>query len=81
VYDIDFHLVWCPRYGRPIFGEAEVGGFLEGQISTIAGTRECEVLALEVMPVNIQLFVSAPPVESPAGIVKVLKGVTALRLF
>jgi len=47
VYDVDYHLVWCPRYGKPILEEAEVK-FLEDQMATIAETRECEVLALEV---------------------------------
>ena len=55
--------------------------FLEDQIYTIAATRECEVLALEVMPDHVHLFISTTSFESPTGIVKVLKGVTALRLF
>jgi len=50
-------------------------------MATIAETKEYEVLALEMMPVHIHLFVSAPPFESPTDIVKVFEGVTALRLF
>jgi putative transposase len=30
---------------------------------------------------HVHLFVSAPPFDSPTGIVKVFKGVAALRLF
>ena len=81
VYDVDCHLVWCPRYGKPILEEAMVKEFLEDQMVTIAETGEYEVLALEVMPDRIHLFVSAPPFDSPADIVKVFKGVMALRLF
>lgn len=33
------------------------------------------------MPDHIHLFISAHPKESPTGIVKILKGVTGLRLF
>ena len=33
------------------------------------------------MPDHIHLFISTTPFESPTGIVKVFKGVTALRLF
>ena len=33
------------------------------------------------MPDHLHLFVSAPPFDSPTEIVKVFKGVTALRLF
>ena len=61
--------------------EAGIKEFLEDQIYTIAATKECEVLALEVMPDHIHLFISTTPFESPTGIVKVLKGVTTLRLF
>lgn len=81
VYDINYHLVWCPKYRKPILEEANVKEFLKDQIHTIAATKECEVLALEVMPDHIHLFISTTPFDSPTGIVKVFKGVTALRLF
>ena len=81
VYDIKYHFVWCPRYRKPILEEPRVKEFLEDQIATIADTKGYEVLALEVMPDHVHLFVSATPFDSPTGIVKVFKGVTALRLF
>jgi len=81
VYDVNYHLVWCPRYRKPILEEPRVKEFLEDQIATIADTKGYEVLALEVMPDHVHLFVSATPFDSPTGIVKVFKGVTALRLF
>ena len=81
VYDVGFHLVWCPKYRKPVLEGAKVKEFLEDQTATIAETKECEVLALEVMPDHVHLFVSAPTFDSPTGIVKVFKGVTALRLF
>jgi len=61
--------------------EPTVKEFLEDQIATIAEAKGYMVLALEVMPDHAHLFVSAPPFDSPTGIVKVFKGVTALRLF
>ena len=61
--------------------EPTVKEFLEDQIATIAETKGYMVLALEVMPDHVHLFVSAPPFDSPTGIAKVFKGVTALRLF
>jgi putative transposase len=81
VHEINNHLVWCPRYRKPILEEPRVKEFLEDQIATIADTKGYEVLALEVMPDHVHLFVSATPFDSPTGIVKVFKGVTALRLF
>lgn len=74
-------MVWCQKYRKPILEDPKVKEFLGDQITTIAETKECEVLALEVMPDHVHLFVSAPPFDSPTDVVKVFKGVTALRLF
>jgi len=81
VYNINYHLVWCPKYRKPILEKTEVKEFLEDQIHTIAETKGYKVLALEVMPDHLHLFISASPFDSPTNIVKVFKGVTALRLF
>jgi len=81
VFNINYHLIWCPKYRKPILEKPEVKQFLEEQIYTIAATKGFEVLALEVMPDHLHLFVSAPSFDSPTDIVKVFKGVTALRLF
>ena len=80
-YNINYHLVWCPRYSKPILKESRVKEFLKEQIYTIAATKDYEVLALEIMPDHLHLFISASPFESPMAIIKVFKGVTALRLF
>jgi len=61
--------------------EPGIKKFHEDQIYTNVATRECEVYALEILPDHIHLFVSTTPFESPTDILKVLKGVTALRLF
>lgn len=80
-YNINYHLIWCPKYRKPILEKPEVKQFLEDQIYTIAAAKSFEVLTLEIMPDHLHLFVSAPPFDSPTEIVKVFKGVTALRLF
>lgn len=80
VYNINYHIVWCPKYRKEIL-IGKLKEFLEEQIQTIALTKNWEVLELQVMPDHIHLFISAPPSDSPTGIVKVLKGVTALQLF
>jgi len=80
VYNINYHIVWCPKYRKQVL-EGAVKEFIEEHIKTIAATKGWGVLELQVMPDHIHLFISAPPSDSPTGIVKVLKGVTALRLF
>ena len=81
VYNVNYHFVWCPKYRKPVLEERGVKEFLEDQVHTIAATKDCEVLALEVMSDHIHLFLSTTPFDSPTGLVKVFKGVTALRLF
>jgi len=80
VYEINYHIVWCPKYRKPIL-KRKVKEYLEDLIKTIAETKGWKVIELEVMPDHIHLFISAPPFEAPTDIVKVLKGVTAKRIF
>jgi len=39
-----------------------------------------EILAVEVMPDHVHLFVSAPPKFAPAEIVRLFKGITSCKL-
>jgi len=80
VYNINYHIVWCPKYRKPIL-KGDVKEFVEEQLKTIAETKGWKIEELEVMPDHIHLFISAPPFESPTAIVKVVKGVTARRIF
>jgi len=81
VYNINYHLVWCPKYRKSVLDNPKIKEFLQEQIYTIAETKGFEVKNLQIMPDHIHLFISAPPFEAPTNIVKVFKGVTALRLF
>jgi putative transposase len=80
VYNINYHIVWCPKYRKSIL-VGTVKEFIEEQIRTISATKGYDVLELKVMPDHIHLFISATPSESPTAIVKILKGVSGLRLF
>ena len=40
-----------------------------------------EVKELEVMADHVHLFIGAPPTESPVGVAKALKGISARVLF
>ena len=80
VYTINYHIVWCPKYRRGILKD-KVESFLKSCLQTICETKKWELLEMEVMPDYIHIFISAPPFEAPTDIVKILKGVTARRLF
>lgn len=72
--------MWCPKYRKSIL-KGKIKEFLKDQIDTIAETKNWKVLELKIMSDHIHLFISAPPFDSPTAIVKILKGVTGLRLF
>jgi putative transposase len=80
IYNINYHFVWCPKYRKPIL-IGKIKNFMEEQIHTISETKGYKVLELKIMPDHIHLFISAPPIESPTAIIKILKGVSGLRLF
>lgn len=60
VYQITYHFVWIPRY-RKIVLRGQIAERLNQLLYTIADQHEFEVLALEVLPDHVHLFVSAPP--------------------
>lgn len=79
VYNINYHLVWCPKYRGAVLTGA-VAERLLGLFGEIAEMRGLDILASEVMPDHVHLFVSAPPKYSPADLAKLFKGITSRRL-
>ena len=79
VFLINHHMVWCPKRRRRIL----VGTMkerLEQIIRETAPELESEVLALEVMPDHIHLFLSATPQWAPNQLVGRIKGKSARLL-
>ena len=80
VYRTAYHVVWCPKYRKSIL----IGSIADETKRVIEGIcleRNWPVLALEVQPDHIHLFVSIPPSTSVADATKILKGSTARKLF
>ena len=79
VYQTAYHLVWRPVYRRSILAEP-VKTTLENLFYTIAHEHDMEILAVDVQPDHIHLFVSFPPALSISNAVKLLKGISARQL-
>ena len=88
VYNINYHLVWIPRYRKKVLG-GPIADRLKNLLAEIAVQYGFEILAVEVMPDHpgtarqgrcVHLFVSAPPKFSPAEVVRYFKGITSRRL-
>ena len=79
-YNCNYHFVWIPKYRKPLLKHEKVKEILE---SILRGQSECrgwKVLALEIQPDHLHLFVSVPPSYSPSEVVHILKGNTSRQL-
>lgn len=75
-YNLNYHIIWIPKYRRCVLGgDAKVR--LEAIFKEIALEKGLELIALEVMPNHLHIFVSSPPKNSPALLVNWLKGISA----
>lgn len=79
VFSLKYHVVWCPKYRRPVLVDA-VADRLRDLLRHKAQELEMTVHALEVMPDQVHLFVESDPRWAPAGIVARLKGFTSHEL-
>jgi putative transposase len=78
-YNINYHLVWCPKYRRPVL-EGAVGKRLAELIPQEVERLDGEVLELVVQPDHVHLFASFPPTLAIAQVMFRLKGATAYQL-
>ena len=73
---ITYHLVWCVKY-RKKFLTGAVEDRLRELITAKAKEVECEIIALEIMPDHVHLFVSALPIHAPQHLANQFKGNTS----
>jgi putative transposase len=73
VFSLKYHLVFCPKYRRPVLVD-EVEQRLRGLLEGKAAELEMTVHTLEIMPDHVHMFVESDPTRSVAEIVNRLKG-------
>nr|WP_241267194.1 IS200/IS605 family transposase [Streptomyces scabichelini] len=73
------HVVWCPKYRRPVLG-GPVAVRLRELIEQKAAERGWEIIALEVMPDRVHLFVKHDPKSSASYVVNQFKAFTSRLL-
>jgi len=79
-YQINYHIVFCPKFRHNALSEP-VQIALKEIFVQIANGYEFEILALEIMPDHVHLFVSAKPMIAPTTIVKTLKSISTVQIF
>lgn len=79
VYNIGYHIIWCPKYRRKVLVDA-VEEMLKLLLYKKAYEIGISIEEMQIMPDHVHLFVKASPVASPHWIVQQLKGYTSHEL-
>jgi len=80
VYNVNYHFVWSVKYRRKVLN-GDLAETLKDLHIYVAQDKGFLLNAQEVMPDHVHLFVTAHPKFAPATIVKLMKGITARKLF
>jgi len=73
VFNIAYHLIWCPKYRRKVLvGQVETR--LKELLVQKAEEIGVDIAQMEVMPDHVHLFVKTPPTLAPQFVVQQLKG-------
>lgn len=79
VYNIGYHLIWCPKYRRKVL-VGDVEARLKQLLTEKANEIGVSIEEMKILPDHVHLFVKASPVASPHWIVQQLKGYTSHEL-
>ena len=78
---LTYHVVFTPKYRRPIFNDAFVKKACEALFRQIAEKYGFEIVELQIMPDHVHMFVATNPDDRISRVVQLFKGVSARRLF
>jgi putative transposase len=76
VFTLKYHLVFCPKYRKPILG-GPVAERLKELLYKKAAELDVRIHALEIMPDHVHMFVESDPTLAPAHIAAQFKGFTS----
>ena len=76
VFSLKYHIVWCPKYRRPVL-IGDIADRLRGLLVEKTAELGMTIHTLEVVPDHVHLFVEGDPTRCVAEIVNRLKGYTS----
>ena len=79
VHYVGYHFVWCPKYRRKVLTD-KIEIRLKELIRQKSKELGCKILALEVMPDYVHLFILATPQMSPNFLIGQIKGFSSRTL-
>lgn len=81
VYNVDYHIVWSVKYRRKVLN-CTIEQDMKNIFQEIATDKGFEIDRVEVGELDhVHVFASAHPKVAPSYIVKMLKGISARKLF
>ena len=80
VYDLKYHIVWVPKY-RKLVLRGNIAKRLKEIFQGIAERYGFAIDTMEVIEDHVYLFLIAPPRYAPAGIVQIMKSISAKKVF
>jgi len=76
VYTLKYHLAWCSKYRRKVL-TGKIADDLHNPLRKKAEDLDVTIDALEIMPDQVHLFVSADPTDAPQRLANQFKGFTS----
>lgn len=76
IYNIGYHIIWCPKYRRKVLIN-EIENKLRDIIITKCNELDCNVHELNIMPDHVHLFVKTKPTIAPHFLVQQIKGISS----
>lgn len=71
-----YHFVWCPKRRRKVL-KGQVAERLKVLLEEKCKELEWEIVALEIMPDHVHLFIAPDPDTAPTQVMHALKGYTS----
>jgi putative transposase len=73
VYRCQYHVVWCPKYRRPVI-VGDIDTRLKQITTDVCAERESHLIEVETMPDHVHLLVECDPQYGIHRLVKQIKG-------
>ncbi|OON94399.1 MAG: transposase [Epulopiscium sp. Nele67-Bin001] len=80
VYSIQYHIVWCTKYRKPVLA-SQIEDDLKNILNEIAKSNDFEIVECNGDKDYIHLLISCSPQHSIPSMMKALKGVSARLLM
>lgn len=76
VYNLGYHIIWCPKYRRPVLVDP-IDSRMKELLHEVANEHGWSIENVEVMPDHTHIFIKIKPTDAIAYVVNQLKGRTS----